>query len=241
MAERRFGPVEPFILYLGQAADFANSLQGQPDPALDTKLLEDFEREIWRKVPHVEGEKVTNASPLVDLTSVLRDCARDEFGLDFSRTDLAVFGKMDASLLGGSLKTRPAVEILHDAIASGKLRRGQVVFEATSGNFGIALGELTKLGIEVVVLVSRKLQEGVLDELQRSGVKIVNLDVDICPAPGLKVDPNTLVAKAVASNVRDAHHEARPQVKCKVLPGGKPASPYPRECCLWLERDFAAP
>ena len=66
---------------------------------------------------------------------------------------------------------RPAVQIIHDAIRSGRLKRGQIVFEATSGNFGIALGRLGKLGLQVVVLVSRKLQEGVLDELEASGVR----------------------------------------------------------------------
>jgi len=51
--------------------------------------------------------------------------------------------------------------------------------------------------------VSRKLQSGVLDELKNEGVRSVNLDVDICPAPGLKVDQNTIMAKAAAANLRD--------------------------------------
>jgi cysteine synthase/rhodanese-related sulfurtransferase len=55
----------------------------------------------------------------------------------------------------------------------------------------------------VVALVSRKLQEGVLDELGRSGVRMIDLDIDICPAPGLKIDQNLLVAKGTASNVRE--------------------------------------
>jgi cysteine synthase len=77
------------------------------------------------------------------------------------------------------------------------------VFEATSGNFGIALGLMSRLNLDVVALVSRKLQEGVFKELDRSGVKTLNLDIDICPAPGLKADPSVLFARTVASSVRD--------------------------------------
>src|SRR5206468_13009924 len=86
-------------------------------------------------------------------------------------------------------------------IASGKLRTGQTVFEATSGNFGIALGMLERIGINVIFLVSRKLQSGVLDELNKNSAKTVNLDIDICPAPGLAMDQNLVIAKATASNV----------------------------------------
>jgi cysteine synthase len=118
------------------------------------------------------------------------------------KKDLRVFGKFDSNLLAGSIKVRPAVNIVHDAIATGKLRRGQAIFEATSGNFGIALGQLSKIGLDVVALVSRKLQEGVFEELKNEGIRIVNLDMDICPAPGMKGNANLLAARAVASNVR---------------------------------------
>src|SRR5439155_21278554 len=69
--------------------------------------------------------------------------------------------------------------------------------------FGLALGMLRKLGLDVIVLVSRKLQEGGWDELKTEGVRSVNLDVDICPARGLKIDQNLVVARAAAANVRE--------------------------------------
>jgi cysteine synthase len=175
--------------------------------AVDMDLLRAFEREILSKVPHVEGGRIANPTPLLDLTQAMKDCASEEYGLEFSGRDLLVFGKLEAPLLGGSVKSRAATQIVHEAIRSGKLRRGMVVFEATSGNFGIALGLLGNLGIKVVVLVSRKLQDGVLEELDRSNVKTVDLDVDICPAPGMQMDPNMLLAKVVATNMRDRFSE----------------------------------
>ncbi|HXV38214.1 MAG TPA: pyridoxal-phosphate dependent enzyme [Nitrosopumilaceae archaeon] len=172
---------------------------------IDSNLLASFERDIWSNVPHLEkpeGGKVVNATPLIDITKDLIECAKKEFNLNIADTDLRVFGKFDSNLLAGSIKVRPAVNILYDAILTGKLRQGQTIFEATSGNFGIALGQIGKIGLDVVTLVSRKLQEGVFEELRNEKTRILNLDMDICPAPGMKDNPNLLAARATASNVR---------------------------------------
>ena len=171
----------------------------------DNILLERFQKEIWSKVPHIEktdGVKVVNATPLIDITEDLKECARKQFNLNLNDKDLQVFGKFDSNLLAGSIKVRPAVNIIHDAIVTGKIKSGQTIFEATSGNFGIALGQLTKIGLDVVALVSRKLQEGVFDELRNEKIRIINLDMDICPAPGMKDSPNVLAARATAANIR---------------------------------------
>ncbi len=174
---------------------------------VDKELLNKFNSQIKANVPHWnEGPSertIVNATPLEDITKALVDCARTEFGLEFSTNDIKIFGKFDSKILTGSVKIRPAVEIVEEAITSGKLRGGQPIFEATSGNFGISLGLLQELGIDVIALVSRKLHDGVVEELKGKGVKLVNLDIDICPALGLKVDPNMLVAKSVATNVRE--------------------------------------
>ena len=173
---------------------------------IDNILLEHFQQEIWSKVPHLEekhGEaKVVNTTPLIDITEDLKECAKNVYNLNLANTDLKVFGKFDSNLLTGSIKVRPAVHIIHDAIVTGKLRSGQTIIEATSGNFGIALGQLSKLGLGVVTLVSRKLQEGVFEELRNENIRIINLDMDICPAPGMKDNPNLLATKATAANIR---------------------------------------
>jgi cysteine synthase A len=174
---------------------------------VDEALLERFQSEIKSKVPHIverEGGKAfANPTPLEDLTAPLVECARIEYGLEIPGKSVKVFGKFDSKIIGGSVKVRPAVEIVEEAIATGKVRTGQTIFEATSGNFGIALEMLEKIGINVIFLVSRKLQSGVLDELNKNSTKTVNLDIDICPAPGLAVDQNLVIAKATASNVRE--------------------------------------
>ena len=173
-------------------------------PNIDKDLLDRFDKEIWSKTPHPsQSGHIANPTPLVDITGTLSECARVEYGLNLPTETSRVFAKFDSQIFGGSVKVRPAVEILRNAIRTGKLRTGQTIFEATSGNFGLALGMTRNLGIEVIALVSRKLQGGVQDELKDQGVRSINLDVDICPAPGLKLDQNMVVAKATASNLRD--------------------------------------
>lgn len=151
-------------------------------------------------MPHEEGGKIVNATPLADITKDMRECARlynMELG-DSAR----IFAKFDSELMTGSIKIRPAVYILHEAIKSGRLCGGQVIIEATSGNFGIALGRISKLGLVVVSLVSRKLQEGVFAELRNEEIKIMDLDMDVCPAPGMKGNADAMAAKAAAANIR---------------------------------------
>ena len=181
--------------------------QSSFSPRIDEDLLGKFDEKILSRTPHIVGGEndgvVTNPTPLVDLTAALSECARSEYGIRIDPKRVRVFGKLDSQIFGGSVKVRPAVEIIREAIITGKLRSGQKIFEATSGNFGLALGMLRNLGLDVIVLVSRKLQGGVLDELKNEGVRSVNLDVDICPAPGLKIDQNLVVAKAAAANVRE--------------------------------------
>jgi cysteine synthase/rhodanese-related sulfurtransferase len=169
----------------------------------DKVLLEKFEQEIWSKIPHLEDGKIVNATPLTDLTNDFKECAKSIYKLDISDLDLKVYGKFDANLVSGSIKVRPAIHIMHDAIKTGKLKSGQTIIEATSGNFGIALGQMTKLGLTVISLVSRKLQEGVFKELRNENIRIMDLDMDICPAPGMKdSDADALKAKATAGNIR---------------------------------------
>ncbi len=170
---------------------------------VDGDLLERFEQGIWSRMPHPgEGQAgIVNATPLTDLTEDLRECARRIYKTDLP-DDLRVFGKFDSNLPTGSIKIRPAVYIIHDAISTGKLKGGQTVIEATSGNFGIALGEIAKMGLTVVSLVSRRLQEGVFEELRNGSIRIMDLDMDVCPAPGMEGSQNMLAARAAAANIR---------------------------------------
>jgi cysteine synthase/rhodanese-related sulfurtransferase len=172
----------------------------------DSALMEKFEQEVWSKVPHREEKngkvEIVNTTPLIDLTDDLKECAKTVYDVDISDRDFKIYGKFDCTLLTGSIKVRPAVNIIHDAITTGKISSGTTVIEATSGNFGIALGLLSKIGVTAIALVSRKLQEGVFKELRNGNIRIMDLDMDICPAPGMENKQDELLAKATAANIR---------------------------------------
>lgn len=170
-------------------------------------LLARFEQEIGSLVPRARDGAVEGPTPLKDLTADISECARQAYGLELG-PDFRAYGKMESGLPGGSIKTRPAVQIIRDALESGRLSDGQHVIEATSGNFGIALGLLSRIGVPVIALVSRRLQEGVLDQLRGSDVRIIDLDVDVCPAPGMEGRADEMAAKAAAANVRSKLAEA---------------------------------
>lgn len=166
----------------------------------ESGLFQRFEAEVRSQLPRLEGERIVNPTPLADVTAALYECATSEYGLKLG-SGARVLAKLDSKIAGGSVKVRPAVSIVGEAIASGKLKEGQTVFEATSGNFGLALGPLGRLGIGIVALVSRRLQQGVIDRLRADGIRLINLDIDICPAPGMKGDADLLVAREVAASV----------------------------------------
>ena len=91
---------------------------------IDKVLLERFEQEIWNKVPHLEnneeGAKIVNATPLVDITDDFKECAKKIYNIDLNNSELQVYGKLDSTLPTGSIKVRPAANIIHDAIMTGK-------------------------------------------------------------------------------------------------------------------------
>ena len=81
---------------------------------IDSNLLERFEKEYWRKIPHLKNKdgKVANATPLVDITQDLKECAKKEFNINLDDKNLKIFGKYDSNLLAGSIKVRPAINII---------------------------------------------------------------------------------------------------------------------------------
>lgn len=96
---------------------------------VDSSLLSEFESEIWSRLSHLEegrdGPKVTNPTPPGGHQRAVEDCTKSVYDLDLDGKQLVVLGKLESKVPGGSIKSRPAMEIVRDAIASGTLRRGR--------------------------------------------------------------------------------------------------------------------
>src|SRR6185436_7798255 len=65
--------------------------------------------------------------------------------------EVKIYGKLEWFNPCGSVKDRPARQMVVDAIADGRLRPGMKVLEATSGNTGTGLAFVSRvLGFPVV-------------------------------------------------------------------------------------------
>ena len=67
-------------------------------------------------------------TPLVELSS-----------LNSKKPNVRIFGKLEGTNPGGSIKDRPAYWMIKKAEEAGQLTKGKIILEPTSGNTGIAL------------------------------------------------------------------------------------------------------
>jgi cysteine synthase B len=68
--------------------------------------------------------------------------------------EVSIYAKAEYANPGGSLKDRPVRRMLLEALIGGKIGKGQVVLDSSSGNAGIAyamLGAMMKVPVQIVV------------------------------------------------------------------------------------------
>jgi len=75
----------------------------------------------------------------------------------FPGDELTVWGKLEALNPGGSMKDRPAIKILSEAMKAGEISSGTTVIESSSGNMGIGLAQACSvLGVKFICVVDPK-------------------------------------------------------------------------------------
>src|SRR5215217_1372417 len=68
-----------------------------------------------------------------------------------------LFSKLEALNPGGSIKDRPALAILEDALRSGRIDPDTLVIESSSGNMGIGLAQACRYyGLRFICVVDPK-------------------------------------------------------------------------------------
>jgi cysteine synthase A len=84
-----------------------------------------------------------------------------------------LFGKLEALNPGGSIKDRPALEILEDAMRSGVVGPDTVIVESSSGNMGVGLAQACcYLDLRLICVVDYKAQQQNLAILRAYGAEI---------------------------------------------------------------------
>src|ERR1700744_4012962 len=91
--------------------------------------------------------------------------------------NVRIFAKLEGNNPGGSVKDRPALNMIRSAIERGEIKPGTKLVEATSGNTGIALAMIACLyGLEIeLVMPSNSTRERTLT-MEAYGAKVTLLD-----------------------------------------------------------------
>jgi len=93
-----------------------------------------------------------------------------------------VYAKMEGHNPGGSVKDRPALNMIRSAIDRGQIRQGTTLIEATSGNTGIALAMIAGVfGIPIeLILPSNSTRERTLT-MEAFGARVILLEtIEAC-------------------------------------------------------------
>jgi cysteine synthase B len=114
-------------------------------------------------------ESVTDAvgnTPMVRLRKVAADVSGVEVWL-----------KLEYANPGGSVKDRPALRMIQDALADGRLTRQKTLIDATSGNTGVAYSLFgAALGIKVRLVMPSNVSKARKDVSRSFGTEIVYSD-----------------------------------------------------------------
>ena len=96
--------------------------------------------------------------------------------------DIKIFAKLEGNNPGGSVKDRPALNMIRSAVERGDIKSGMQLIEATSGNTGIALAMIARLyNIDIeLVMPSNATRERTLT-MEAYGAKVTLLDtIEMC-------------------------------------------------------------
>ncbi|MCR9196921.1 MAG: pyridoxal-phosphate dependent enzyme, partial [Hyphomonas sp.] len=92
-------------------------------------------------------------------------------------TGCEILGKCEFLNPGQSVKDRPALGMVRDAEAEGRLKPGGTIVEGTAGNTGIGLAMVgAALGYEVVIVMPRTQSKEKKDAVRNLGAKLVEVD-----------------------------------------------------------------
>lgn len=94
-----------------------------------------------------------------------------------SAPDVEVYLKLEFANPGGSVKDRPALRMMKDAIADGRLTSDKILIDSTSGNTGVAYSLLgAALGYRVQLVMPKNVTKARKDITQAFGTELIFSD-----------------------------------------------------------------
>jgi cysteine synthase A len=96
--------------------------------------------------------------------------------LKFDVGSINIWAKAEFMNPSGSIKDRPAHRIMNEAMKNGKLKRGDTLVEATSGNMGISFAMLCAYyGIRCVLIMPKNMSEERKNAFKAYGAKLIEV------------------------------------------------------------------
>ena len=106
-------------------------------------------------------------TPIVEATRII------------SKKDVRLFLKLEGKNPGGSVKDRPAFNMINEALKRGEIKKGDTLVEATSGNTGIALAFIAKLfGLKMVLIMPENSTEERIKTMRAYGAELILTPTD---------------------------------------------------------------
>jgi cysteine synthase B len=94
-----------------------------------------------------------------------------------SAPGVEVYVKLEFANPGGSVKDRPALRMMQDAIADGRLSRDKILIDSTSGNTGVAYSMVgAALGYRVQLVMPKNVTKARKDITQAFGTELIFSD-----------------------------------------------------------------
>ncbi len=91
--------------------------------------------------------------------------------------DVDVYAKLEFANPGGSVKDRPALRMIQDALADGRLTRDKILIDSTSGNTGVAYSLYgAALGVKVHLVMPSNVSRPRKDIARAFGTEIIFSD-----------------------------------------------------------------
>ena len=119
---------------------------------------------------HRRVESIVDAvgdTPMVRLRNLEKDC----------EGDVELYLKLEYCNPGGSVKDRPALQMIRDALADGRFGEGKTLIDATSGNTGVAYSLYgAALGVRVALVMPSNVSQARKEITQAYGTELIYSD-----------------------------------------------------------------
>ncbi len=107
-------------------------------------------------------------TPLIEATNIIQ------------KNDVRLFLKLEGNNPGGSVKDRPAFNMINEALKRGDIKKGGHLVEATSGNTGIALAFIAQLlGLKMSLIMPENSTEERVKTMRAYGAEVILTSADI--------------------------------------------------------------